>query len=198
MQDEAAALIGLDFAINVTVNGWGWAVAMWAGDFRQVFTSALEEARKDYLTKPAQEKDIVIANAFYKHIEWMIALTATPRSLKKTGGDLVLIANTPEGLVNHYYNGTWGKIAKTAIAQPFKVPDYVNRLIIYNEYPFPGSWWWVEPAERIIDVSKWEEVLSLLQKPHPENPSVALYPSADIQYMMPEGAHKHHEVCLHY
>lgn len=198
VQDEAAALIGLDFAINVTVNAWGRPVAMWAGDFRQVFAAALPEARECYLTKPAKDKDIVIANAFYKHMEWMIALTATPRSLKRTGGDLVLIANTPEGLVNHYYNGTWGKIAKTRIAQPFKVPDYVNRLIIYNEYHFPGSWWWVEPADRIINVSAWDQVLTLLQKTHSGKPSVALYPSADIQYMRPEGAHKHSEVGLHH
>lgn len=105
------------------------------GDFWQVFTTALEEAREGYLTKPAPGKDLVIANAFYRHNEWMIALTATPRLLKKTGGDLVLIVNNPEGLVNHFYNGTWGKIAKTSMAQPFKVPGYVRRLILYTGNP---------------------------------------------------------------
>jgi hypothetical protein len=41
VDDEAAAMVGIDFLVNVVANGRGEASGIWAGDFRQVFVAAL-------------------------------------------------------------------------------------------------------------------------------------------------------------
>jgi nickel-dependent lactate racemase len=197
VDDEAAAMVGLDFTVNVIANGLGEPVGIWSGDVAKVFVEALTDGKDHYATVPAEEKDIVIANAFYKANEPMIALTSTPMSVKKSGGTMVLVANTPEGITTHYYQGNWGATPKgrPPAAQAINIAPNVDQLIVYNEYPDPGASWWIEPPEKIVTASRWDDVLELLQKRHPKSASVAVYPNADFQYMRaPDGNAHHHDI----
>ena len=193
VDDEAAVMVGLDFTINVVANSRGEAVGVWAGDVARVFVEALTDGKDNYATERAEDKDIVIANAFYKANEPMIALQATPLSLKQTGGTLVLLANMPEGFTTHYYQGIWGATerGRPPAARAVNLAPNVDRLIFYNEYPHPGSSWWIEPQEKIVHLSRWDDVLELLQEHHPETASVAVYPNADFQYMRSSKGHAH-------
>jgi nickel-dependent lactate racemase len=197
VDDEAAEMVGLDFLVNVIANGRGEAVGIWAGDFRQVFVEALTDGKENYATEPAVGKDIVVANAFYKANEPMIALLAAGPSLKKTGGTVVLIANMPEGLTTHYFQGDWGATAqgKPPHANAVNIPEVVDQLIVYNAYPHPGASWWVAPKEKIVHVTQWGDVIALLQQKYPGKPSVAIYPNADFQYMRsPDGKPAYHDI----
>ena len=197
VDDEAAEMVGLDFLVNVVSNGRGEAVGIWAGDFRRVFVEALTDGKENYATEPAKGADIVVANAFYKVNEPMIALAATPPSLKASGGTMVLVANMPEGITTHYFQGDWGatRAGRPPHANAVNLSSVVDRLIIYNEYPHPGASWWIEPAEKITHVSEWSRVLELLDEHHPGSPSVAVYPNADFQYMRPgHGGPVHHDI----
>lgn len=188
--DDMAELVGLDFIVNVTVNGYGKPVAVFPGDFREAFKVGVEDGRTNYATEGKTEQDIVIGNCFYKANEDMIGLTAAPRSLKRTGGTFVLISNCPEGAANHYFAGTWGKIAKLAHTTPVAIPNYIDRLIVQNAYPYKGSYWAMEPADKIINTTSWDETMALLKKFHPGDPSVVVYPDVTIQYPRPKGAFK--------
>jgi len=197
VNDEAAEMVGLDFLVNVVSNGRGEAVGIWAGDFRQVFVEALTDGKENYATEPAVDKDIVVANAFYKVNEPMIAMLPVGPSLKRTGGTAVIIANMPEGLTTHYFQGDWGATAqgRPPCANAVNIPDVIDQIILYNEYPHPGASWWVEPKEKIVKVTKWDDVIDLLKKKYPGKPSVAIYPNADFQYLRsPDGKAARHDI----
>lgn len=197
VDDEAAAMVGLDFTINVVANGRGEAVGIWGGDVGEVFVEALTDGKENYATEPAHDADIVIANAFYKVNEPMIALLPSGPSLKQTGGTVVLVANMPEGLTMHYFQGLWGgtPAGRTPHANAVQLAKNIDELIFYNEYPHPGSEWWIEPKERISRHQSWADIIAKLKKKYPGSPSVVVYPNADFQYIRPaEGGAHHHEI----
>ena len=84
-------------------------------------------------------------------------------SVSSRGGDLVLIYNAPEGHVIHYLMGSFGRRTGGVISMKFKLPDHLNRLIVFNEYPDPTFGGSFEPADKVILVNKWDKVLELLE-----------------------------------
>jgi len=178
---EAADLVGVDVLINCIVNMWGETVSVYAGAMKPAYAAAVEEAKTHYLTPRAKGQDIVIANTFAKANEAPIGLGIAYPAVNTGGGDIVLIANAPEGQVTHYLIGPFGKT--TWAKQPWqsKIPQYVNHLIVYNEYPHRGSSW-LDEDDKILYLNRWDDVLEFLQKSHGADTKVAVYPNADIQY----------------
>jgi nickel-dependent lactate racemase len=193
--DEAAEMVGLDFVINTLVNSRGEHVSVYAGHYHEVHMAAIKEGKSHYLTPHVKNTDIVIANAFYKANENLIALFATPNSLKREGGDLVLINNCPEGQVPHYYAGEWGKFSRGVGATPSQLAPFVNNCILYNEYKYPGSFWPMEPKEKLRQMDKWADVITLLKKLHGDQAKVVVYPNATIQYIAITEKSRHDAVC---
>jgi nickel-dependent lactate racemase len=197
VDDEAAALVGLDFTINVVANGRGQAVGIWGGDVGEVFVEALTDGKKNYATEPAEDADIVIANAFYKVNEPMIALLPMGPTLKKSGGTGVLVSNMPEGLTMHYFQGLWGlsPAGRAPHSNAVNLSKNIEQLLIYNEYPHPGSEWWIEPKEKISRYTNWNQIVTRLKELHPGSPTVAVYPNADFQFLSPDaGKYMHHDI----
>ena len=179
--DEAANLVGLDVLINCIVNMWGESVAMYAGAMEPAHAAAVQESKTHYLTPRVKGKDIVIANTFAKVNETFFGLGIAYPAVNTKGGDVVLIANAPEGQVTHYLLGPFGKTTWAKQHQRSEVPQHVNHLIVYNEYPHPGSSWFDED-NKILYLDRWDDVLKLLQKSHGADTKVAVYPNAEIQY----------------
>jgi len=94
---------------------------------------------------------------------------------------MVLVGNVPEGQVTHYLGGPFGKTTWAKQHKGSEVLHNVNHLIVYNEYPHPGSSWFDE-NDRILYLDRWDNVLKLLQKYHGADTKVAVYPNAEIQY----------------
>ena len=181
--DEAARLVGVDFLINCLINGRGETAAVYAGDLLAAHSAAVQAAKKHYLTPGVRDKDIVIANTSSPNNVTSIGLLISFPAVSDRGGDVLLIASYPEGPVAHYLGGRWGKDTWAVQHRRVKIPDKVKRLIVYNEYPHPGSRWFDEDA-RIIYCSKWEEVLQFLRETQTEKPKVAVFPNAEIQYSL--------------
>jgi len=181
--DEAANLVGVDVLINCIVNMWGETVSVYAGAMEPAYAAAVQEAKTHYLTPRVKGKDIVIANTFAKVNETSIGLGIAYPAVNTGGGDVVLIGNAPEGQVTHYLLGPFGKTTWAKQRQFFRpaVPQHVNHLIVYNEYPHPGSSWFDED-DKILYLDRWDDVLKLLQKSHGADTKVAVYPNAEIQY----------------
>jgi nickel-dependent lactate racemase len=180
--DDAADIVGLDMKIDVLVNVWGETVALFAGSPRPTYTAALKEAEKHYLTSVAAECDIVIANSFAKANEAVSGLPISFPSVKQQGGDVVLIANAPEGQVTHYLMGPFGNTIAGKLKLQKQVPPNVKRLIFFNEYPELAARHYLEYTDRVVMLDDWLEVLKLLKQSHGNKAKVAVYPSADIQY----------------
>jgi lactate racemase len=184
--DECAEIAGIDFLINAVVNLWGDSVAVFTGDWKQAFAAAVKEAKPHYRTPRVAGKDIIISNAYAKSNEAGIALGAALPMLKtggKPGTDVVVLANAPEGQIPHYLLGRWGKNSAGLLVSPgpLQCPSNVNQILVYSEYPHPGSSYWAEDP-RIKYLTRWEDVLHALQKVHGDEASVAVLPDATNQY----------------
>jgi len=178
---EAADFAHLDVNIEGLVNLWGDTVALFAGELKRSHDIGIQAAQSHYLTKRVKDKDIVIANAYAKVSEAAAGLDTAYPSVKPEGGDVVLICNAPQGQVVHYLGGPWGDnfIGKRSIR--FPVPPYINRLIVYTEYPDLTGLEWIQKSEKVMMVNKWDDVLQVLQKADGDHAEVAVYPNADIQ-----------------
>ena len=181
--NEAAEIAGLDMKIDAVVNGWGETVGIFAGAPKPAYAAALEAAQKHYLTTAAKDKDIVIANTFAKANEAISGLMVAFPSVSRKGGDVVLIANAPEGQMTHYLMGPFGNEIGGKLRLQMKVPPNVNRLIIFSEYPEIASKNYLEDTDKVVMMHNWVDVLKLLKERHGPGAKVAVYPNADIQYI---------------
>ncbi len=179
--DEATAIAGLDMKIDALVNMWGETSEIFAGEPKAEYAAALEAAKKHYLTDQAKGADIVIANTFAKASEAISGLMIAFPSVKP-GGDIILIANAPDGQATHYLMGPFGNNIAGKLQLQMKVPDNVSRLIIYNEYPELASGRYLENNDKVIMLDKWEGVMALLKQSHGSGTKAAIYPDADVQY----------------
>jgi nickel-dependent lactate racemase len=180
--DEAAQMAGLDMIINTLMNSLGETAAVYAGSLKGAYAEAVKDAQSHYDTPQAVNKDIVIANSFAKAAESESGLEIAFPSVKKEGGEVVLIANAPEGHVSHYLGSPWGKSTKGKFQVQCALAPNIKRLIIYSEYPDLTIYGYFAHPERVALMSSWDEVVQALQKAHPGKAEVAVYPNADIQY----------------
>ena len=181
--EEAARLAGLDILINSVVNMWGETVALFAGDPQAAYAEAVRSAKKNYHTRRAQGENIVIANTFTKANEAIaVGLGAAFKATYPQGGDVVLIANAPDGQVTHYLLGAFGNAPAGEMSFRVRVPTHINRVCIFSEYTDVAGQNYIEKSDRVYFTSNWDEVLKTLQASNTRTSKVAVYPSADIQY----------------
>lgn len=181
--EEAAVLSGLDVIINCIVNTRGQTVSIFTGALKPAYAAAVQEAKTHYLTPRVEGKDIVIANTVAKANEGWLGLPIAYRAIKPEGGDVVLIANMPEGQVTHYLLGPFGKTSWGPQRFGPRLPQRVNHLIVYTEYPDLASRsWFGEDSDKIPFLHKWDDVLQLLEKAHGKDAKVVIYPNAELQY----------------
>ncbi len=180
--NEAAEIAGLDMKIDALVNGWGETAGIFAGKPAPEYAAALAAAQEHYLTPSAKDGDIVISNTFAKANEAVSGLLVAFPSVSKKGGDVVLIANAPEGQMTHYMMGPFGNEIGGKLQLRMKPTPNVNRLIIYSEYPDLASRNYIEDTGQVVMMHDWTDVLKLLEESHGPGTKVAVYPNADIQY----------------
>jgi nickel-dependent lactate racemase len=188
--EEAGEMVGLDIKIDTLMNSYGETVAVYAGSLKSAYPMAVEDARQHYDTVPGNDADIVIANTFAKVAECESGLDMAFPSIRTEGGEVVLIGNAPEGHVEHYLAGPWGKNTRSGFQIQCSIPANVNRLIVYTEYPDLTLYGYFAQPEKVAILSGWNEVLALLKKYHPGNSRVVVYPDADIQYWSKASASK--------
>ncbi|OGO23540.1 MAG: hypothetical protein A2144_11080 [Chloroflexi bacterium RBG_16_50_9] len=179
--DQAADMAKIDFSISAIVNERGDTVALYAGALKAAHARAVEEARTHYRTPRVTGMDVVISNTYAKVNEALIGLDAAVPAVSATGGDIVLIANSPEGQITHYLIGPFGRttwLRKSSLG----LPPNIRHLIVYSEYPHPGSSWLAED-KRVIYMERWEEVIQFLKKSHGVNTKVAIFPDATNQFV---------------
>lgn len=183
--EEAAELAGLDLKIDTLVNGRGETVALYAGAPRAAFEAALPEAKRHYLTPRARDCDVVITNTFAKVNESEGGAGIGFASIKASGGDLVLVADAPDGHVTHYLFGTWGNLANNDFRLVIQIPPHVERVLIYSERKDLTAPHYFAPMEKVTVFDEWDAVLRSLGERHRDRARVAVYSSAEIQYCGP-------------
>jgi hypothetical protein len=181
--EEAATLAGLDVLINCLVNMRGETVSIFAGSLEPAYAAAVSEAKSHYRTPEPKGESIVIANTFTKANEAIaVGLGTAFRAANPQGGDVILIANAPDGQVIHYLLGTFGRKTAGETSFQVKVPPHVNRVCIFSEYPDVTGRDYIEESDKVLFVNKWDDVLEIFKSSAGADTKVAVYPSADIQY----------------
>ncbi len=182
--EEATRMAGLDIKIDAVVNGRGETVGLFVGDPILEHSEGVKIAEIVYATKAPPEADVVVINSYCKANEASIGIEMASRRLKKDGGDLVLIANVPEGQVTHYLFGTFGKIHKGGplSLQPAS-PSEANRFIIFAPYGDRTGGDYFGPATSITWAKRWDEVLEILEKRWGNKATVSVFADATIQYI---------------
>jgi len=179
--DEAAGIVGIDFLIECIVNLQGETCAIYAGDWRPVQAAAIGEAKTHYITPKVGDKSIVISNNYAKANEATVGLTTAFPIASRNGGDIVLITNSPEGQVIHYLASPFGLTTFAEQHSDIVIPPHINQVIVFSEYPHPGSSWF-EENDKIVYISSWDEVLQVLRRRHGVGATVAVLPDATNQY----------------
>jgi len=181
--EEAATLVGLDLIINCLINMWGETVSIFAGAPVPAYAAAISEAKSHYHTPEAKGERIIIANTFAKANEAiMVGLNIAFRATSPQGGDVVLIANAPDGQVTHYLMGTFGKKTAGELRFQAKIPHHVNRLCIFSQYPEVRGQDYIEESDKVLFTNKWDDILEAILDSDSNGTKVAIYPNADIQY----------------
>jgi len=181
--EEAATLAGLDVLINCIVNLQGETAAIFAGALIPTYAAAVRDARSHYLTPETKGENIVIANTFAKASEGIaVGLGTAFRATPPQGGDIILIANAPDGQVTHYLMGTFGRETSGVLGFRVKVPQHVNRVCIFSEYPDVTGRDYIEESEKVFFRDTWDDVLTIFKNSGDADAKVAVFPVADIQY----------------
>ncbi len=180
--DEAAGMVGLDFAVNVLVNARGATTDVFAGELFEVHAIAVELAKDVYDTEPIpSNKDLVITNAFAKANEMTISIRLGVYALKDFTGTVVVIANSPEGQVVHYLLSRWGKNYGGRQYPVGGIPSSVNVIVMT---PFLDKTFgdWLANPEVITWTKNWEQTLEALDGSFGKGTRVAVVPNATMQY----------------
>jgi len=179
---EIAKMAGLDMIVDCVVNLWGETAAVYAGALEPAYKEALKEVKKHYLAVNTGDNDIVIANAFDKAAEYSMAMSSAIPAIKPSGGDVVIITNSPSGQDIHYLFDSFGKTISGSLGRSMGVPPHIGKLIIYTEFPEIRILDRYLDRDKVLLMNDWNQVVRTLEKTHPKGAKVAVYPNADIQY----------------
>ncbi len=180
---EAAKMAGLDIKIDAVINGRGETTALFVGDPISAHIEGVKLAWEVYATQPVEGQDIAVMNTYAKANEAFLALPLSSQLLRGGAGDLVLIANAPEGQVTHYLAGAFGRKTGGRFWFPrTTLPPNITRLIIFTPYIDIAGSSWVATPESVVWAKTWPEVLERLSETHGERARVAVVPDATMQF----------------
>jgi len=184
---EAAGLAGLDFKIDVLMNGKGKACAIFCGHVQSEYYQAAEAATAHYATSPIPDTDVAVVNTYCKGNEAIIGMIMGITMLTQKGGDLVLIMDFPTGQVVHYLIGSFGKHIKTRQFQPvnYSLPWIKRVIVLCPQFEHSMADWLAMPGTKWV--KSWEEVTAILRQDYPDGARVAVVPDGTIQYISPGG-----------
>ncbi len=181
---EAAQMAGLDIKIDAVFNLHGDTVGLFVGEPVAAHAEGVKMAREVYATRPSPGHDIVVLNAYAKANEAVLALPIVPQVLGESG-ELVLIANAPEGQVTHYLVRSFGnKFGGRLWTPPTSLPANINRLIVLTPYIDLAGTDWLGCRESIVWAKKWDDALQKLIETHGDKAKVAVIPDATMQYFV--------------
>jgi nickel-dependent lactate racemase len=178
--EEAAKMAGLHVKVDAILNGKGQISGLFMGDVIAEFKEGVKLAKEVYSTSIPEEPDIVVANTYAKSNEASLAMWLATLTVRD-GGSVVLIANAPDGQVNHYVYGKFGKDLGGTLYTGRRPRTKISRLIIYSAYEIRDPQLQILDPDEQIWLRDWGEVLEELKKSHGDRARVAVFPNTEIQ-----------------
>ncbi len=153
---EVASTVGIDFLVNVTLNGEFKMTGIFSGNFIKAHLKAVEFIKKSVMV-PATASDIIVTHAGFvgmNHYQCAKCAVGCLGILKK-GGYLVMIADThdekhPIGGVN--YQSTLALLTLFG-------PEKFKNLIKSKDWPFVPEQWQVQMWTKVFEVIDMDHLI---------------------------------------
>ena len=189
--DETARMAGLNVKIDAILNLKREITALFVGDPTLEHIEGVKVARTHFATELTSGADIVIANCYSKANEIILAPLIAASTLSDKGGDMVIIAITPEGQIPMYWTRSWGKSMGGQGWYPReRLPLNTRRLTIMSPYPEKAAIDCIAPYELVNWAKTWDEVIGEMQKMYGDRAKVVVIPDVTVQYFPGVGASK--------
>jgi len=182
--EEAVKLVGIDVVVNALMNGRCEVTQLLVGSPLPAHQEAVRRAKEVYATKSPAKADIVVTNAYAKPSEAVISAIIAIRSINPDGGTIVMLMNSPEGQINHYLMGRFGKEYGGRQYNPRPPIPPLFKLIIMNPQKDMTCTDLSIDGRSAIWAKDWGEVMGHLEALHPDGASVAVFPDGTAQYLV--------------
>ena len=183
--NEAGRMMGLDFKIDVLLNGRAQICDLFAGDFEAEWSAGAAAAQKHYLADFVPDCDIVLSNCYFKPAEAGCAYTPETIASLRDGGSYILSANSPFGSCVHFLYDKWGHSAPGGMMWSgcYKKSPKMGRAIVFSEYTVKGMRdpWYIDEHGGGEYADNWDRVLEMVDDGSPKK--VAIYPTAGCQVL---------------
>lgn len=183
--EQAARLMGLDYKIDVLLNGKAQICALYCGDFEAEARAARIDAANHYRAGFIENCDIVISNSYFKPLEAACAYTPETIASLKDGGDYILAANSPYGVCVHYLYDRWGHTSPggALYAGLYEPEKKMRRLAVFSQYSVKGmrDSWFADEYKGAEYYKRWQDILSLIDDG--THKKVAVYPMGESQIL---------------
>jgi nickel-dependent lactate racemase len=181
--DETARMAGLDIKIDAILNMKREICGLFVGDVSAEHDEGIKTAREHYATDMVTDADIVIANCYMKANEIILAPLIAAPVLKASGGDMVIIYNTPEGQIPMFWTRSWGKnMGGRGWYARQRLPPNTKRLTVMTPHPERAGVDCMAPARLVSWRKTWPEVLEELKQTYGTKAKVVVLPDVTVQY----------------
>ena len=178
--EEAVAMVGLDFKVDLLINQRREVVQVFAGQFMEQHRAGVAAAKRLYTTPLASGCDVAVVNTY--PIENQAAKGIWPADLSlKEGGTAVVVSESVEGQAPHYLVGRFGSDYGGAIWSPVKESPIrkAGLVLVCSRYQSRVDLDVYGPDA--VACRDWSEVLIHLTQRYPQGAKAAVYPYAAIQ-----------------
>lgn len=181
--EEAARIAGLDFKVDLVLNGRREVADLVAGDVVESYREGCRRGAQAYATELARGADIVVVNAYPQGTQSHKGLWCVTASVRD-GGDVVLLSHRPEGMQQfHYLFGRFGgkRGGDLRGARPRPPLPQVRQMTVVCPYATAFDKETFVQANQMVFCKTWDEALRELLPHHGDGTRVAVYPCAPIQ-----------------
>ncbi len=181
--DEAAKICGLDYIVNVLLNGKLEITDLFAGDSITAFKAAADVAKEHYNSTLETDADVAVVNMLSRENESFVGQILGMECLNASGGILVIIAESGLGQVTHFATGNFGKFFKNKNFVDIPKPERIKKQIILSSVPDRSSQdWWLEDNDKIIWATSWDQVQAIIEEHYPHQAKITLIEDGGMQY----------------
>ena len=180
--EEMARMAGLDWKVDVVINGRREPIGVFCGDVVAEHRAGVEMAWGVYGTPCEKEYDIVVANTYPIDIQVHKGLWPPVENMKD-GGSAVVVCNSVQGESLHFQGSRFGTEYGGGLWSPDRSRRLPNarRIYYYSEYPSRILQDALGEGDQVVLCTRWSEVIMDLVMHHGARAKVAVFPCASAQ-----------------
>jgi len=190
--ENAATLVGIDFAVNTICNSKGKTAGIYAGNLSESYSDAVKFAKKVYSTNVPYNLDVGVFNAFPKDNGLIQSFNALniwstrdkDKQIVKPNGTIIICSSCPDGVG---YHGLTDKGMRLYVMRDkhgsFKEIFSDRKIIFFSPTLISRDIHDFFPKSVLL-FRNWNQVIEELKKTYTSKIDVGVFPCGPIQIDM--------------